>query len=77
MKLLKKLSFALLFSLTLSACSLGKGAYQDMAKPADAGTEAVVSMSPTPTLSQDNSFDSIEADLKATTILEEDFSDLD
>lgn len=34
-------------------------------------------LSPTPTLSADNSLDSIEVDLKNTTILEEDFSDLD
>lgn len=34
-------------------------------------------LSPTPTLAADNSLDSIELDLKNTTILEEDFSDLD
>lgn len=32
--------------------------------------------SPTPTVTKDDSVDSIEADLKSTTILEEDFSDI-
>ncbi len=64
------LSFLLGFAVLLSGCTL----FGTPAKTED--TTATPAVSATPTLSQSNSVNSIEADLKATTIQEEDFSDI-
>jgi hypothetical protein len=77
MKLTKSLFLSLFFALTLSACSLNTGTKTGMDSPKQVDEQGVSQLSPTPTLAADNSLDSIEADLKNTTILEEDFSDLD
>lgn len=78
MKILKSLGISLLLALTLSACSLNTGTKTDMGLPKGVDNQyESAQISPTPTLAKDDSIDSIEADLKSTTILEEDFTDLD
>lgn len=78
MKIIKSLVLSLFFALTLSACSLNTGIKTDMDSPKQVDDQQEsAQLSPTPTLAADNSLDSIELDLKNTTILEEDFSDLD
>jgi hypothetical protein len=56
-----------------SACTLQTGSNNPTITPTPS---PVLSVSPTPTVSKDISIDSIESDLKATTILDEDFSDI-
>lgn len=63
-------SLLLGFAVLLSGCTL----FGTPAKTEDTTAKPVVSA--TPTLSQSTSVDTIEADLKATTIQVEDFSDI-
>jgi hypothetical protein len=79
----KPLTISLLLSLALllSACTKPNLSGREVKELSPSPTESVaakptVSEAPTPTLSKDSSLDSIEADLKATTVLEEDFSDI-
>lgn len=77
---LKKVTFLFLSAVLLSACNLpGVNNKVDTDLDVKSNTEVItpeITTSPTPTLSKDNSVDSIEADLNSTLILEEDFSDL-
>lgn len=65
----------LVFALLLSACNgpltLKDGVPAEPVKVAETETAT-----PTPTISKDTSVESIEAELKATNILNEDFSDI-
>ncbi len=75
------ISLFLSLALLLSACTKPNLSGRQINELAPSPTEAMmaepsVSEAPTPTLSEDSSLDSIEADLKATTVLEEDFSDI-
>ena len=77
MNIYYKITLMFALALSLSACNVSK----DMVKQPKSDIvkedqQAIADMSPTPTISQDNSLDGIEADLKSTTILEEDFSDI-
>ena len=65
----------MLSSVFFSACSLNSLLNTEV--KTDTPNNTQVTPSSTPTISQDNSMDTIEAELKATTIVEEDFSDLD
>lgn len=69
-------SFTLLSStLLLSACTLTGSANMPVVAPqTEVGT--VKNATPTPTLGGDNSVKTIETDLKATSVLDEDFSDI-
>ncbi len=58
-------------SVLLSACTV-----PNLSKKTPPQPTPVVMVSPTPTIGKDNSLGQIEADLKATTVTEEDFSDL-
>lgn len=75
---IKTLLLILGMSIGLSACSLTpKSPPTNTPKQENSTMETKdPQLSPTPTLTKDNSIDSIEADLKSTTILEEDFSDI-
>lgn len=74
----KKASLLFIFAVLLSACSLPGSKNRDMDDGEKSGGQVTqeISATPTPTVSKDTSVDSIEADLKSTLILEEDFSDL-
>lgn len=69
----KKISLIFLSAVLLSACSLNK---ENMETNTPEMPSTTVTISPTPTIGKDNSIDSIESDLKETTILEESFSDI-
>lgn len=77
MNIYYKITLMFALALSLSACNVSKDMTKqpkpDMVKE---DQQMVVDMSPTPTIGQDTSLESIEADLKSTTILEEDFSDI-
>ncbi len=77
---LKKLSLLFLSVSVLSACSL-PGVNKDLDTKLEDRTDSEQTSpeqntTPTPTLSNDSSMDSIEAELNSTLILEEDFSDI-
>lgn len=82
MKKIINLSLVLCFALLLSACNTPL----TMQKQSSDGSESKMEtnsvnsgeteISPTPTVSKDDSVDSIEADLNSTVILQEDFSDI-
>jgi PBP1b-binding outer membrane lipoprotein LpoB len=65
------LSVIICFSVLFSACTL-----PGQVKKEPLQEVSVTIESPTPTLNQDSSLDQIEADLKASIVLEEDFNDL-
>lgn len=67
----------LVFALLLSACNRPltlKDGVPD--EPAKVTGSVTANQTPTPTVSSDTSVESIEAELKATSILSEDFSDI-
>ncbi len=74
----KKASLLFIFAVLLSACSLPGSKNEDLSggPKSDNQVTQEITASPTPTVSKDTDVDSIEADLKSTLILEEDFSDL-
>ena len=77
MKTLRNISLVVLLTMTLSACNMPKDQSDSKTnQSANIDQQVAASLSPTPTLSKDNSLDSIESDLKSTTILEEDFSSI-
>lgn len=77
---LKKASLLFLGAILLSACSLSVPKKDtDMGAEDNNNIENVspsVTESPTPTLTKDSSLESIESDLKNTTVLEEDFTNI-
>ena len=68
-------SLLLSFVILLSACTF-PGFSPKVEVTTNPSVTPSVTETPTPTVSKETTVDSIEADLKATTILDEDFSDI-
>lgn len=77
MKHFQKIFLTASLGFLLAACTLSTKMATSPSSPKDESVmQQKAQMSPTPTLTKENSLESIESDLKSTTILEEDFSDI-